>query len=121
MKKNKGLRYINISMLLTVLSVLVLYFYYSFGKCRRDEIMLFELGILMFSLTFNISEIPLYLKKYNETQPILCVWVLVTLVATVVAFAYNTLLAFFLSGPAVLTIVLVVLMWLHNLFQEVRR
>ena len=68
MKKVGALRCAFYSIVAMIICVLVLYFIYKHNKIGRDEAMLVELGILTTGISYNLTKLNEYLKRYADVK-----------------------------------------------------
>lgn len=118
MKEVKALRYAFFSMALLVLAVLFLYLIFKTNKIGRDDAMFAELFVIVFVMAYNFFKMDSYLKRYSDVKAFFNFMSFVSIVALIVAYYYNVVLFYYVSGVTFASVMLTIVLWVKDLRRE---
>ena len=120
MKKVGALRCAFYSIVAMIICVLVLYFIYKHNKIGRDEAMLVELGILTTGISYNLTKLNEYLKRYADVKAFYNVISFLCICLSTYIYFKNEELFNFFTGITLASILITISLWIKNMRTEIR-
>jgi hypothetical protein len=115
MKEVKALRYAFVSMALLVLAVLFLFLIFKTNKIGRDDAMIAELFFIVLVMALNFFKMDSYLKRYSDVKAFFNFMSFASIVALIVAYNYDVVLFYYVSGVTFASVMLTIVLWVKDL------
>jgi hypothetical protein len=119
MKNKKAVRYAFGSMVLTTISICILYLVCKYNKVERDYAILIELGILVSCISYNLTKLDVYIEKYADVKAFYNVFSFISVCIAIYIYFQNKYVFQFVSGIAFVSVANTLALWIKYIRKEI--